>query len=289
MLRIEDRFFDVLSRGVGAFDKIVNLHVLGDYEVQIWASTLAHEIFESYLMIEAGSYLRVIDRSSTQAIFDRFFSLLEGDSRFADPSEYVAHSVLSQELVKDFPDFSWQLEKRMHGGMDEKPNLALRVPELFRANFSRIMLLQVSMLEQPSVRVFCAAIRNISPFQWDRLMEHRPRPETVAHAGESTEITPEGIYHGFFSLLGTISSINDALGDLSSSEESADATNLLEYARKAIDWRIDFRSHEFSRRFDLLRKNVLDDATRDLSGYSKMRLRQELEDVLDSVVGLVPA
>jgi hypothetical protein len=288
MQTIDRRYKRVLSRGISAFKEALNQDRLSNPDVFPWAATIAHELFESYLMLEAGSYLQLNTRSTLEMFDDFFFALRDRESTILQYAEYVNHSTFSTELVRDFPEFSARLETRMRGEEIGNPNLGLRLPEIVRQRFARIMLLQLSMIEQPSIRVYTATIRYLPRENWDRLMEAKSTPEATARAGDMTEITPEGLYHGFFSLIGTIHAIND-LDGITTREESADMAQLLEYARNAIDWRLNFRSHESSRRFELLRNNVLDDATEELSGYQRTRLRQRLNDVLDEVIGLVPA
>jgi hypothetical protein len=286
MQTIDQRYRRVLSLGIRAFKRALSED---DEKVYLWTATIAHELFESYLMLEAGIYFG-LNKPATLDMFDDFFFALR-DRELTDRIEYVDHSNLSAELVSDFPNFAARLERRMRGERFETPGLGLRIPKMLAQRFARIMLLQLSMVEQPSIRVYTAAIRYLSVTQWDRLMEARSSPEATARAGDMIEITPEGVYHGFFSLIGKIYAINDDGNDpdlAAAREGSDDLARLLEYARNTIDWRLNFRSHESSRRFDRIRERMVDASTEGLSAYEKIRLRDQLDDVLDHVLGLTP-
>jgi hypothetical protein len=244
------------------------------------------EVFESFLIYQAARDLNFYEMQELELPFEEFFNSLLGDQ--AGPA-YVSHSERSQELRRNFPEFSPRLEILMTAGRVGKPALALRAPELLEREFSKILLLQLGMLEQPSISVFSAAMRYVSDENWTRLMEHRPSPREVAMAGEENDLTTAAIYHGFLSVLGKVAAINDSISQAMSSGSSVDAGLFSEYIRNTINWRIDIRNYRFNKRFDLLRKRVLDETSLDLPIADRKRFKEHLEEILDEVLGFVAA
>lgn len=284
---LEDRFTSIVAGKISRYLRELKAEGHPSPAVLI----LAHEIFEAFTLWDAARYLRLSPELNGAVLFEPFFRSLSANanSKEEKPSEFVAHSLVSQELVRDFPDFRYVLELQMRFVGADSAGLGLRFPELLRKKWSKVMLLELGMLEQPSIEAYIESVRYLPEQKWTRLMQGKPSPEETLRAADAEELSTPVVYHGFLSLLGSISAINDAISDVETSEESADSTQMREYVRNAINWRLDIRSPQVTKRFELLRKYVIADASQEVFGAGRYKLREQLEEILDGVVGSVPA
>ena len=268
---VEDKFRFLLEH---ASTRFPNAHVA----LIIW-----HELLEAILLLHLGIQLECLSEDMSGKIRVKWFFLREAlqDGPHAFPRKRYL-DIPFGELSRSFRTFPEALQR-------DPPALALEVTPLkitniedFKPAFEKILLLELQMLQDSSIRTFLEVVKYWREDDWREIHYERSRPEDVASSAESSAKTGSVVLYGFIRSFGYWFEVQESLNLLNS---SSDATRFIERIRRILNWRVDFASREQFKRFDDLRKHIVSNAVSEVPVADRTKLQKDLDRIFDEVLG----
>jgi hypothetical protein len=292
MNELDKRLWSVAHEKFAAFkdDRIDSEPVWPD----TWAIVVsAQEMFELMLLANLGQQIGSVSTDTIsdlrREVFHPFLIAMVRSRRLPRATPESPYSFDAAELRRAFRPFVEIID----GAYEKEFNLgsALKIehPDGFERAFEKILLTGIRMLQDEGIRVYLTTVKYASNAQWRALFEQDLRPEDVASASESGDLTAAVVLYGFLRSLGYRADVQSAIDSTHNLKSLSDITRFTERVRDIFNWRIDFLSKESSERFEALRKYVIAKVMAEIPAHQRYKLQENLDQIFDEVLGLQSA
>ena len=255
------------------------------------------ELFESLLVLDLGLQLYAIPEEYLFAMSREFFSTLfmnvwtEGvqQKERNAPEEFVYKSESSEELRRHFPKFTRMIDQGIRGENYWKLSpIGIQHFQPLQAHYERFVMLHSLLVTDESVGAFALALR-YSP-SWDEYMQQNVEASDIIYAPKhnrpdaALHLRAANVFRGFISFIGYLGRMGEILDMAQQTCDESDAFRFSDRIRDILNWRLDFASSETVRRFEGVRKLLIEKAAHESPSIAP-QVRKALEDTLDSVLG----
>jgi hypothetical protein len=253
----------------------------------------AQEMFELMLLANLGQQIGSISAEAVsdlrREVFHPFLIAMVRSRRLPRATPESPYSFEAAELRRAFRPFVEIIDGAYENEFNLGSALKIERPASFERSFEKILLIAIRMLQDEGIRLYLTVVKYASNTQWRAMFEQDIRPEDVARAGESGDLTAAVVLYGFLRSLGYRADLQSVLNSTHDLESSSDVTRFTERVRDIFNWRIDFLSKESSDRFEALRKYVVTKVIGEIPAHQRYKLQESLDQIFDEVLGLQSA